>query len=41
MVVKSVENIDETLWRKFVAKCKIKGVRVGDELNSIMKREVG
>ena len=31
MTNKLIKDIDEEIWRKFVAYCKIKGVKVGDE----------
>ena len=40
MTNKLVKDIDEEIWRKFVAYCKIKGVRVGDELGKLIKRDI-
>ncbi len=40
MTNKLIKDIDEEVWRKFVAYCKIKGVKVGDELGKIVKKEV-
>ena len=40
MTNKLIKDIDEDVWRKFVAYCKIKGVKVGDELGQIVKKEV-
>jgi len=34
---KLVKDIDEETWRKFVAICKIKGVKIGEELEKIIK----
>ncbi|MFC1769286.1 hypothetical protein ACFLZX_06000 [Nanoarchaeota archaeon] len=34
---KLVKEIDEATWRKFVAYCIIKNVKVGDELTKILK----
>lgn len=33
---KLIKDIDEETWRKFVAFCKLKDVKVGDELNKIL-----
>lgn len=40
MVAKSIENLDDLVWRKFVAHCKIKGVLIGKELTRILTKEV-
>jgi len=40
MTNKLVKDIDEEIWRKFVAYCKIKGVRVGSELGRVIKKEI-
>ncbi|MFH1642116.1 MAG: hypothetical protein ABIC04_04400 [Nanoarchaeota archaeon] len=37
MTSKLIKGIDEQVWRKFVAYCKIKGVNVGDELGIVLK----
>jgi len=33
---KLIKDIDEEIWRKFVAFCKIKNIKVGSELNKIL-----
>ena len=40
MVTKTIENLDELTWRRFVALCNITGVLVGDELNKIFTLDV-
>lgn len=35
-----MKNIDEDVWRKFVAYCKFKGIKAGEELNEILKRHI-
>ena len=40
MTNKLIKDIDEEIWRKFVAYCKIKGVKVGNELGGIIKKEI-
>ena len=37
MRIQSVRDLDKETWIKFVAYCKIKGVKVGDELDKILK----
>ena len=34
---KLIKDINENIWRKFTAYCKLKGVKVGDELNNLLK----
>lgn len=34
---KLIKDIDEETWNKFVAYCKLKGVKVGNELDKILK----
>lgn len=34
---KLIKDIDEETWRKFVAYCKLKDVKVGDKLNKILE----
>lgn len=34
---KLIKDINEETWRKFVAYCKLKRVKVGDELEKILK----
>ena len=36
MKSKLIKDLDEEIWRKFVAYCKIKNVKVGKELNKIL-----
>ncbi len=40
MVTKSIENLDDLVWRKFVAYCKIKNVLIGEELTRILIKTV-
>lgn len=40
LVAKSIENLDDLVWRKFVAYCKVKDVLVGHELTRILAKEV-
>jgi len=37
MKMQSVRDLDKDVWRKFVAYCKLKNVKVGDELNKILE----
>lgn len=34
---KLVKDMDEDTWRKFIAYCVIKNVKVGDELTKILR----
>jgi hypothetical protein len=34
---KLVKSVDEEVWRRFVAYCKIRDVTVGDELNDVLE----
>ena len=34
---KLVKGIDEEIWRKFVAYCKLKNITVGDEINKVLE----
>ena len=34
---KLIKDINEEVWRKFIAYCKLKNVKVGDELNDILE----
>ena len=36
MGIRSIRDLDEETWRKFTAYCKLKDVKVGDELNKIL-----
>jgi len=36
MTNKLIKDIDEEIWRKFVAYCKIKNIKVGKEINHIL-----
>jgi hypothetical protein len=38
---KLVKDVNEELWRKFIAYCKIKNVKVSDELDEVLKKHVG
>ena len=35
---KLVKDVNEKVWRKFVAYCILKDVKVGDELNIILEK---
>jgi len=35
---KLVKNIDEDIWRKFIAYCVLNNVKVGDELNKVLDK---
>jgi len=37
MTHKLVKDIDEETWRKFIAYCKLKNIKVGDELSNILE----
>ena len=37
---KLVKDINEELWRKFIAYCKIKNIKVSDELNEILMKHL-
>ena len=37
---KLVKDVDEELWRKFIAYCKIKNIKVSDELNEILMKHL-
>jgi len=37
MGIQSIRGLDKETWRKFTAYCKLKGVKVGDELNKILE----
>ena len=37
---KLVKDIDDELWRKFIAYCKLKGVKVNKELEEILKNHL-
>ena len=34
---KLIKDIDEEIWRKFIAYCKLKNIKVGDELNKVLE----
>lgn len=34
---KLIKDIDEEIWRKFVAYCKLKNVKVGEEINFVLE----
>ena len=40
MASKLVKDMDEELWRKFVAYCKIKNVKVGNELAKLIASHI-
>ena len=35
---KLVKDIDENLWKRFVAYCVLKDVKVGSQLNKILEK---
>jgi len=37
---KLVKGVDEDVWKRFVAVCKLKGVKVGSELDTVLKDHV-
>ena len=37
---KLVKDIDEETWKRFVAYCILKDVKVGEELNEILKKHL-
>jgi len=37
---KLVKDIDEKIWRKFVAYCILNGFKVGDELSKILEKHL-
>ena len=37
---KLIKDLDEKLWRKFVAYCTLKGVKVNKELEDILKEHL-
>jgi hypothetical protein len=37
---KLIKDINEETWRKFVAYCKIKNIKVGEELNNVLKDHI-
>ncbi len=40
MANKLIKDMDEEVWRRFVAFCKIKNVKVADELSRIIKLDI-
>jgi hypothetical protein len=36
MATKLIKEIDEEIWRKFAGYCKVKGEKIGKELNRIL-----
>ena len=34
---KLIKDIDEDTWRKFIAYCKLKNIKVGEQLDDILK----
>jgi len=38
--MQSVRDIDKEIWRKFVAYCKLKDVKVGDKINDILNEHL-
>jgi hypothetical protein len=37
---KLIKDIDEETWRRFVAYCKLKGAKVGDELGGLLDKHL-
>jgi len=37
---KLINNIDNKLWRRFVGKCIMQGVKVGHKINDLIRNEV-
>lgn len=37
---KLVENVDDDVWRMFTGMCKVRGVRVGEALTVLLRREL-
>jgi hypothetical protein len=33
---KLIKDVDEETWRKFIAYCKLKNIKVGDQLSKIL-----
>lgn len=33
---KLIKDVDEDTWRKFIAYCKLKNIKVGDQLSDIL-----
>ena len=40
MANKLIKDMDEDTWRKFVAYCKLKNVKVSEELKDIIKEHI-
>ena len=40
MANKLIKDMDEEIWRKFVAYCKLKNVKVSEELADIIKEHI-
>jgi hypothetical protein len=34
---KLIKDVDEETWRKFIAYCKLKNIKVGDQLSEILE----
>jgi len=34
---KLIKDVNEEVWRKFIAYCKLKNIKVGEELSEILK----
>lgn len=37
---KLIRDLNEDIWRKFIAYCKLKNIKVGDELEIILKKHL-
>lgn len=35
-MVKTIKDVDEKAWRMFAGLCKMKGVKIGNELTSLL-----
>jgi len=34
--IKQVRDIDDNLWRQFIGYCRMKNVKVGDQINNML-----
>jgi len=39
-MIKTVKNVDDEVWRKFAGICKIKNVKIGEELTRVLKKYI-
>lgn len=40
MRIQSIRDVDKEIWKKFTAYCKLKDVKVGDELSKILEENL-